>query len=172
MNLRLSILLFLAGCLWGTVQAASTFAPSSDATFYRGGATRAAWGAQPARQKITVRTTPRQQQQQQKKETKEAMDAFLTRDSRATFIGTYKGLQVISRRTQKRRRRCCCSAVTRYTHTHSHNISHFQSLFAFPPPFVVIITFQVVSMEFLPDNWPSRLPLSRLLIAIHNGRAG
>ena len=91
MNLRLSSLLILAACLWGTVQADSTFAtaPSSDTTFFRGGATRAAWGAQPAKQKITVRTTPRQQQQQQKKETKEAMDAFLTRDSRTTFIGTY-----------------------------------------------------------------------------------
>ena len=94
MNLRF---LFLAGCLLGVAQAeTSSFAASSSSldsthTFFRGGATRAAWGAQPTKQKITVRT-PRQQQQQQmprdkQKETKEAMDAFLTRDSRTTFIG-------------------------------------------------------------------------------------
>ena len=85
MNLRLSLFV-LAGCL------ACVQADSSSSPFFRGGATRAAWGAQPKKQTVTVRGSPPKQQQKREtpqKEAKEAMDAFLTRDSRTTFIGTF-----------------------------------------------------------------------------------
>lgn len=92
MNLRLASIWLLALISVGGAQADRSPFVRSDA---RGGAvttSRAAWGAKPTKQSITVKTTrqsPLQQQQHEKEQvTKEQIDAFLTRDSRNTFIGT------------------------------------------------------------------------------------
>jgi len=55
----------------------------------RGGSvTRAAWGAKPKEEKVTVKTpsATRRSPQQSRKE-KDAISEFLSRDSRTTFIG-------------------------------------------------------------------------------------
>lgn len=136
MKLRLSLFV-LAGCHLVGVRADSSSSSLSSplSPFVRGGATRAAWGAQPKKQKVTLRNSPpKQQQQSQQKEAKEAMDAFLTRDSRTTFIGTF----ALSDLGMRAFLSCCCLDVetnddpgtmlhVTCTHSHSPVLDDFRS---------------------------------------------
>ena len=89
MNLRVCLLL-LASCLAGSAQA-ETFGLPKKGLSLRGGAaaTRAAWGAKPKKEPVTVRTARRAATTKPLQKEKDAMSDFLSRDSRTTFIGEY-----------------------------------------------------------------------------------
>lgn len=97
-NIRLSSVLLVLSCVLGGGVRADTFSglqkqwqqPKNPVPLpLRGGAaaTRAAWGARPKKEKVTVRTRRPIKNDDSQKDDKQAMNEFLARDSRTTFIG-------------------------------------------------------------------------------------
>ena len=89
MNLRFGLASLIAGFLLGGVRADFGLKdrPSASLPLRGGSVTRAAWGAKPKKENVTVKAPATRRSPQQSRKEKDAISEFLSRDSRTTFIG-------------------------------------------------------------------------------------